>query len=60
MRVDASGASRGLEIAWNTKAVSLTDFHANHNLIQATFHIIGTNIHGHLTNVYFPQDGAQN
>lgn len=23
------------------------------------FHLIGTNIHGHLTNVYFPQESTQ-
>eukprot|EP00253_Pinus_taeda_P021755 PITA_21755 len=32
---------------------------ANKNFIQAEFHIMGTNIHGHLTNVYFPQEGPQ-
>ena len=36
----------------------LSDFHAAHSLIQATFHPIGTNIYGHLSNVYFPQDQA--
>ena len=56
--VDASGASGGLAIAWNPQAISLSDFHASHHLIQATFHILGTNIHGHLTNVYFPQDAV--
>ena len=60
MVVDASGALGGLSITWNLQAISLTDFHASHYLIQATFHIIGTNIHGHLTNVYFPQDSLQN
>ena len=54
--VDAQGASGGLAIAWNPQTISLTNFHASHHLIQATFHIVGTNIHGHLTNVYFPQD----
>lgn len=54
--VDATGASGGLAIAWNMQHISLTYFHASHHLIQATSHIIGTNIHGHLTNVYFPQD----
>ena len=39
--------------------ISLTDFHASHHFIQATFHIIRTNIHGHLTNVYFPEDTLQ-
>jgi len=54
--VDALGASGGLAIAWNTQAVTLTDFHASQHLIQAAFHILGTNIHGNLSNVYFPQD----
>jgi len=57
-RVDASRASRGLAIAWDTQTILLANFHANHNLIQATFHVIGTNIHAHLTNVYFPQDAT--
>eukprot|EP00253_Pinus_taeda_P036000 PITA_36000 len=54
--VDASGASGGLAIAWNSQAISLENFHASHFFIQATFHIIGTNVHGNLSNVYFPQD----
>jgi len=56
--VDASGASGGLAIAWNTQVLTLSDFHASHHLIQATFHILGTNIHGNLSNVYFPQDAG--
>eukprot|EP00253_Pinus_taeda_P030389 PITA_30389 len=56
--VDASGASGGLAIAWNTQAIALSDLHASHYFIQAAFHMIGTNIHGHLTNVYFPQDSG--
>eukprot|EP00253_Pinus_taeda_P027218 PITA_27218 len=56
--VDATGASGGLAIAWNTQAIFLTDFHASHHLIQAAFHILGTNIHGNLSNVYFPQDAG--
>jgi len=52
--VDASGASGGLAIAWNTQAIALSDLHASHHLIQAAFHILGTNIHGNLSNVYFP------
>lgn len=53
--VDSSGASGGLAILWNPQVVSLDNFHATLHLIQATFHLIGTSIHGHLTNVYFPQ-----
>eukprot|EP00253_Pinus_taeda_P028735 PITA_28735 len=56
--VDASGASGGLAIAWNSQTVSLSDFHASHHLIQATFHILGTNVHGNLSNVYFPQESG--
>jgi len=57
--VDASGASGGLAILWNPQILNLQDFHASHFLIQATFHLIGTNIHGHLSNVYFPQNIQQ-
>eukprot|EP00253_Pinus_taeda_P003053 PITA_03053 len=56
--VDASGASGGLAIAWNTHAIAISDLHASHYFIQATFHILGTNIHGNLSNVYFPQDAG--
>lgn len=52
--VDASGASRGLAIIWDKQAIMLTNIHGNKHFIQATFHITGRNIHGHLTNVYFP------
>eukprot|EP00253_Pinus_taeda_P031004 PITA_31004 len=54
--VDASGASGGLAIAWNLQAIMLSDLHASHHIIQATFHILGTNVHDNLTNVYFPQE----
>ena len=57
--VDATGASGGLAIAWNNQHISLTNFHASHYFIQAMFHLIGTNIHGHLTNVYSPQESTQ-
>ena len=48
--VDASG---GLAILWDPQILSLYDFHASHFCIKTTFHLLGTNIHGHLTNVYF-------
>ena len=54
--VDASGASEGLAIIWDPQILSLYDFHASHFCIQTTFHLLGTNIHGHLTNVYFLQE----
>ena len=57
--VDTSGSSGGLAIAWDTQSIALSKFHAVHYLIQATFHPIGSNIHGHLSNVYFPQDQAR-
>ena len=54
--VDASGASGGLAIIWDPQVLSLHEFHASHYFIQTTFHLIGTNIHGHLTNVYLLQE----
>lgn len=38
------------------RAIQLNNIHANKSFIQTTFHLIGTNTHGILTNVYFPQD----
>eukprot|EP00253_Pinus_taeda_P033177 PITA_33177 len=57
--VDVSGASGGLAIAWNSQTLTLSDFHASHCLIQAAFHIVGTNIHGNLSNSYFPQEARE-
>lgn len=49
--VDAQGASGGLAILWDARTIHLGNIHANKNFIQATFHLIGTNILGHITNV---------
>jgi len=57
--VDAQGASGGLAILWDARAIHLNNIQANRNFIQATFHLLGTNAHGVLTNVYFPQEIAQ-
>eukprot|EP00253_Pinus_taeda_P015484 PITA_15484 len=57
--VDAQGASGGLAILWDVGKIQLNNTHANKNFMQADFHIMGTNIHGHITNVYFPQEGPQ-
>eukprot|EP00253_Pinus_taeda_P002878 PITA_02878 len=57
--VDANGASGGIAIIWDSRAVELTNFHAHGNFLQATFHILGTNQCGLLTNVYFPQETHQ-
>eukprot|EP00253_Pinus_taeda_P009834 PITA_09834 len=56
--VDAQGASGGLAILWDARAIQLINIPANKNFIQAIFHIIGTSIHGHMINVYFPQETA--
>lgn len=52
--VDAQGASGGLAILWDARAIHLNNIQANKNFIQATFHLLGTNAHGMITNVYFP------
>lgn len=57
--VEAQGASGGLAILWDARLIQLDNIHANRNFIQATFHLIGTNISGHITNVYFPQEIQQ-
>eukprot|EP00253_Pinus_taeda_P004859 PITA_04859 len=57
--VDAQGASGGLAILWDSRKIQLNSIHANKNFIQAVFHLLGTNIYGHLTNVYFPQETKQ-
>eukprot|EP00253_Pinus_taeda_P005332 PITA_05332 len=57
--VDANGASGGIAIIWDSRAVELTNFHAHRSFLQANFHILGTNQYGLLTNVYFPQDTQQ-
>lgn len=57
--VDAQGALGGLAILLDARKIHLCNIHANKNIIQATFHIIGTNISGHITNVYFPQETQQ-
>lgn len=54
--VDGLGASGGLAIVWNPQSITLQDLHASRNFIQSSFHILGTEIHGILTNTYFPQD----
>eukprot|EP00253_Pinus_taeda_P024927 PITA_24927 len=57
--VDAQGTSGGLAILWDAGKIQLNNTHANKNHIHTDFHIRGTNIHGHLSNVYFPQEGPQ-
>ena len=57
--VDAQGASGGLAILSDARAIQLNNIQANKSFIQATFHLSGTNTHGMITNVYFPQDTAQ-
>jgi len=52
--VDAMGATEGLGILWNPKAVRLEEFRATHFHLSASFHILGTNIRGTVTNIYGP------
>eukprot|EP00253_Pinus_taeda_P028403 PITA_28403 len=54
--LDSDGASGGLAILWDNRTIQLNNVHANKNFIQAKFHILGTNLHGLLTNVYFTQE----
>lgn len=56
--VDADGASGGLAILWDSRAINLRNIHAHRNFLQASIHITGTNLHGLLTNVYFPRGAS--
>lgn len=53
--LDAQGASGSMEITWNPYELALSNFLATPNTITSSFHILGTSIHGKLTNVYGPQ-----
>jgi len=55
-KIDAQGASSGLASLCDARTILLNNIHANKNFIQAIFLINGTNIYGHITNVYFPQE----
>lgn len=56
--MEAMGALGGLAIIWNDRVITLTNIHASKHFIQAKFHLPGENVHGHLTNVYFPQEAT--
>eukprot|EP00253_Pinus_taeda_P026862 PITA_26862 len=57
--VDAQGASGGLAILWDAGKIQLLNIHVNKHFIQAIFHLLGMNVYGHITNVYFPQESQQ-
>eukprot|EP00253_Pinus_taeda_P027174 PITA_27174 len=57
--VEAQGASGGLAILWDAGKIQLLNIHANKHFIQSIFHLLGTNIYGHITNVYFSQESQQ-
>ena len=50
--VDSIGASGGLTIVWNPLEVVLHNFSATRCSITTNFHILGTVVHGRITNVY--------
>ena len=52
--VDAIKEAGGIGILWNPREVHIYNFVATQHSLSATFHIIGTNIRGFLTNVYGP------
>ena len=53
--VDSIGASGGLTIVWNPLEVEMDNFLATRCSITASLHILGTVVHGRITNVYGPQ-----
>ena len=53
--IDAKGTKGEVAIAWNLAIIYLRDSSACAHAISASFHILGSNIHGHLLNIYSPQ-----
>jgi hypothetical protein len=53
--VDVARASGGLAITWDPSTITLNDFTTTRNSISASYHLIGTNMHGFITFVYGPQ-----
>jgi hypothetical protein len=52
-------ASGSLAITWNPSKIILNDFTTTRNSISTSFHLIGTDVHGFITNVYGPQTSDQ-
>ena len=57
--VDAIKADGCIGILWNLKEVFLYNFSKTQYSLSASFHIIGTDIRGFLTNVYGPPRAEQ-
>ena len=55
MEIDATGVFREITISWNPADIVLSDSASCSHVIFASFHILRSNIHGHLLNVYNPQ-----
>ena len=53
--IDANGTAGGISIAWNLIDIGLKDSSSCAHVISACFHILGSNIHGHLLNFYNSQ-----
>ena len=53
--IDAKGVSGGISICWNPLIISLTNLSSFPYSISSLFHLVGTNIKGHLLNI----DGTQ-
>jgi hypothetical protein len=54
MEVDAIGAAGGLALLWNPDTILLDNFFTSKWTITASFHLIGSNKQGYITNVYGP------
>ena len=53
--VDANGASRGLALISNSQEVLVNTFLVTKNSISTSFHHVGINFYGFISNVYEPQ-----
>jgi hypothetical protein len=57
--VDTAGTSGGLVIAWNQTKITLNDFTTTRNSMSTSFHLLGIDVHGLITNVYGTESSDQ-
>lgn len=55
LTVEAEGASDSLGIAWNPSQIDMEPLSLNPIVLTSSFHLLGTDFHGFLSNVYGPQ-----
>ena len=53
--VDGMGSFGGLSLFWNPREIMMDNFDATPRTLSTSFHFIGMNKNGFITNIYGPQ-----